>query len=256
MPGGARGPGLAVPGPAAPSWAGRGDLSELRAAAPGTQSKCGRRRYLGEPGPFLPGSHPGVPRLPNHWPRGLQDLQRTLARDSGFRTHPNAAVWPTIAHRARGDPQGDRGERARPLTRVLQMPGFGARTRTRTRTHPRLSFPPSSLSEGHLPGRGGLIQMETRPSREEEGASPRGHRCPGSIQLLSPGGERGPGPPGHPQRNLSLRLARGLCVRRLGSRCERAGPAFSARGGGGRGGGGCRGVLPHPRAPITRSRGL
>lgn len=52
VPGGARGPSLSVPGPAAPSRAGRGDLSELRAAAPGAESKRGRLRYRETQGPL------------------------------------------------------------------------------------------------------------------------------------------------------------------------------------------------------------
>lgn len=168
MPGGARGPGLAVPGPAAPSWAGRGDLSELRAAAPGTQSKCGRRRYLGEPGPFLPGSHPGVPRLPNHWPRGLQDLQRTLARDSGFRTHPNAAVWPTIAHRE-GEIHRETGESARGPSRECCRCRASGRGRGRERgpTRASVSLPRVSLRATCQGGVGSSRWRPGHPGRKK-----------------------------------------------------------------------------------------
>lgn len=78
VPGGASGPGFSVPGPAAPSRAGRGDLSELRAAASGAESKRGRLRYLGDPGPSplldLSSQWPPLPKAPTQEPQDLRSL--------------------------------------------------------------------------------------------------------------------------------------------------------------------------------------
>lgn len=199
----------------------------------------------------LPGGSPWLPpiRSPRLRSREHRNLEENSAQDCGFATSRDQGPGPWPAGRM-GRREGDPEERS-PLSPAgdpaeSQAPGCGG-----PRGSVSLASPLSPCGPSARKGAARRAGDQGRPGRGNR-SSPRGRGGPRArlpVRLFSRGTR--PELPGLSGTNLGLRLARGLCVRRL-SGCEWL-PAPPARGGGGRGEG-VAAPAPAP-APGTRSLG-